>query len=300
MDLKIGVDVGGTKIEVIALDAEGTELFRKRVDTPRNDYPGTVRAISGLVLAAEERLGCKGSVGVGIPGAISPATGLVKNANSTWLIGKPMDRDIEQALGRPVRITNDANCFAVSEAVDGAASGCGVVFGVIIGTGCGGGVVVDGRPVVGANAIGGEWGHNPLPWPDADELPGPDCYCGLRGCIETWLSGTGFAAEWNRVTGRRETPKQIVALAGEQDSDALAALERYARRLAKALACVINVLDPDAIVLGGGMSNVRSLYERVPAIWDQYIFSDYVATRLLAPKYGDSSGVRGAAWLWNE
>ncbi len=295
---RIGVDLGGTKIEGIALAADGRELLRERIATPRDDYPATLHAIRALVLHLESQLGMKGSVGIGIPGAISPATALVKNANSTWLIGRPLDRDLEALLARPLRIENDANCFAVSEAVDGSATGARVVFGVIIGTGTGGGIVIDGHPLTGANAIGGEWGHNPLPWPDPHELTGPACYCGRHGCIETWLSGPGFAAEFRRIDGRPLDARAIAAAAGAGDPQALAALERYARRLAKGLATVINLLDPEVIVLGGGMSNLPTLYQRVPELWGEYAFSDRITTRLLPPRHGDSSGVRGAAWLW--
>jgi len=297
-DLRIGVDLGGTKIAIIALDGNGVVLTRRRITTPREDYPATVDAIAALVHAVEAELGRRGSVGVGIPGAISPATGLVKNANSTWLIGKPLDRDLAAALDRPVRLANDANCFAVSEATDGAARGAGVVFGVIVGTGTGGGVVVNGRPLHGANAIGGEWGHNPLPWPRADELPGPACYCGQHGCIETWLSGPGFEREFAAVTGRHLGAAAIVQAAESGEAAAEATLARYEDRMARALASIINLLDPDVIVLGGGMSNIARLYRNVPRLWTQYVFSDRVDTRLLPPAHGDASGVRGAAWLW--
>lgn len=298
-ELRIGVDLGGTKIEIIALDRDGTVLARRRIPTPRGDYAATVDAIASLVMTVESELARRGSVGVGIPGAISPATGLVKNANSTWLIGKPLDRDLAAALDRPVRLANDANCFAVSEATDGAAKGAEVVFGVIVGTGTGGGVVVHGRPLHGANAIGGEWGHNPLPWPRADELPGPACYCGHHGCIETWLSGPGFERDFQAATGLALSAAAIVRAAEEGDAQAEAALRRYEDRMARALASVINLLDPDVIVLGGGMSNIVRLYRNVPTLWGQYVFSDRVDTRLLPPLHGDASGVRGAAWLWS-
>ena len=297
--MRIGIDLGGTKIEVIALDDRGTELIRRRVDTPRDDYTATVRAIADLVHGVESELGEAGTVGVSMPGAISPATGLVKNANSTWLIGQKFDQDLCAALDRDVRCENDANCMAVSEAVDGAGAGAHVVFGVIIGTGVGGGVVVDRKPIRGANAVGGEWGHSPLPWPHADdELPGPDCYCGLKGCVETFLSGTGFQNDFARHTGQTKRAKDIVAAAGSGDAEALAALERYEDRLARGLATIINLLDPDVIVLAGGMSNVERLYTKVPARWERYAFSDRVDTKLKPPVHGDSSGVRGAAWLW--
>lgn len=296
--MRIGIDLGGTKIEVAALDETGNELVRRRIDTPRDDYRGTVAAIAGLVDGVERELGQTGTVGVSMPGAISPATGLVKNANSTWLIGQKFDRDLTEALGREVRCENDANCMAVSEAVDGAGADGRVVFGVIIGTGVGGGVVVDRRPIRGANAVAGEWGHSPLPWPRDEERPGPDCYCGLNGCIETFLSGTGFQNDYARSTGRRLKAQQIVAAAEAGETEAEAALQRYIDRLARGLATVINLLDPDVIVLAGGMSNVKRLYTGVPAIWERYAFSDRVDTKLRPPVHGDSSGVRGAAWLW--
>lgn len=296
--IRIGIDLGGTKTEAIALAADGRELARRRVESPRHDYSATIETITELVLGLEAELGEQASVGVGIPGAISPATGLVKNANSTWLIGQPLDRDLQQALNRPVRLGNDANCFVVSEATDGAAAGAEVVFGVIVGTGAGGGIAVHGRPLTGPNAIAGEWGHNPLPWPRADELPGPDCYCGKQGCIETWLSGPGFAAEFVRMGGDAITAEAIVARALQGDELAESALQAYEDRMARALASVINLLDPDVIVLGGGMSKIARLYDNVPKLWGEYVFSDQVDTRLLPPKHGDSSGVRGAAWLW--
>lgn len=296
--MRIGVDLGGTKIEGIALDQGGWPLLRERIATPRNDYAATVNAVARLVRDFEKSLGDEATVGVGIPGAISPASGLVKNANSTWLIGQPLQEDLSAALGRPVRLANDANCFAVSEAVDGAGAGAGVVFGVIVGTGTGAGIVVDARPLTGANAVAGEWGHNPLPWPRADELPGSPCYCGRQGCIETWLSGPGFSADFARRTGERPTAEEIVARAQLGEAEALNAIERYVDRMARSLASVINLLDPDVIVLGGGMSNIRALYEEVPRRWSQYVFSDRVDTPLRPPVHGDSSGVRGAAWLW--
>jgi fructokinase len=297
--LRIGVDLGGSKIEVIALGRDGQELARRRVETPRHDYEATLRSIVELVDGLEQELGEQGSVGVGIPGAISPASGLVKNANSTWIIGRALDRDLEQALGRPLRLSNDANCFAVSEAVDGAAAGAGVVFGVIVGTGTGGGVIVHGKPLTGFNAIAGEWGHNPLPWPRADELPGPACYCGKQGCIETWLSGPGFAASYERMGGDKLSAVEIVERVAQGEELAESALQSYEDRMARALASVINVLDPEVIVLGGGMSKISRLYDNVPKLWGEYVFSDRVDTRLLPPKHGDSSGVRGAAWLWD-
>jgi fructokinase len=296
--MRIGVDLGGTKIEIVALDRDGCERHRQRVATPREDYAGTIEAIATLVSAAEAAVG-PASVGIGIPGAVSEATGLVKNANSTWLNGRPLQPDLEARLGRPVRLANDANCFALSEATDGAAAGQAVVFGVIIGTGTGGGVVVNGRPVVGANAIAGEWGHNPLPWPDATELPGPPCYCGRRGCIETFLSGPGLARDYEAAAHASLDAAAIGAQAAAGVPAAEAALERYAGRFARAIASVINLLDPDVVVVGGGLSNLERLYERVPALWGEYVFSDQVVTRLVRAKHGDTSGVRGAAWLWD-
>jgi len=294
--MRIGIDLGGTKIEGIALDDAGQELARHRIATPRGDYDGTLRAVRALVDRLESDHPGRASVGVGMPGAISPATGLVKNANSTWLIGRPFDLDLARALSRPVRVANDANCFALSEAVDGAAAGASVVFGVIVGTGVGGGLVVHGRIVDGPNAIGGEWGHNPLPWPEDDERPGPVCYCGKKGCVETFLSGPGLARDYDPTASRSATEVAAAAAAGEER--ARRTIERHARRMAKSLATVINVIDPDVIVLGGGLSNLGHLYERVPALWKNWVFSDVVATRLLPPRHGDSSGVRGAAWLW--
>ena len=296
--MRVGIDVGGTKIEGVALVAGGAEQLRLRVPAPRGDYAATLEAIVALVAAIERQAGQAGSVGVGIPGTISPATGLVKNANSTWLIGRPLDRDLASLLQRPVHIANDANCFAVSEAVDGAGAGAAVVFGVILGTGVGGGVAIAQRPLVGANAIAGEWGHNPMPWPTGDEMAAPSCYCGRSGCIETFLSGPGFARDFAAATGRRAEPPEIVALAAAGDADARAAMDRYEHRLARALATVINLLDPDVIVLGGGMSNVTRIYEAVPRLWAQWVFSDAVVTQLRRHRHGDASGVRGAAWLW--
>jgi fructokinase len=295
--MRIGIDLGGTKIEVISLDKNGHERFRKRVPSPHGDYEGTIEAVAALVAEAERVAGL-GSVGIGMPGAISPATGLVKNANSTWLNGRPLAEDLTNRLSRPVRLANDANCLALSEAADGAAAGHIVVFGVIIGTGTGGGVVVNGRAIVGANAIAGEWGHNPLPWPEEGEWPGPACYCGRTGCIETFLSGPGLSGDHERATGEQLDALTIGARACAGDERAVETLERYQRRLARALASVINVLDPDVIVLGGGVSNINQLYTRVPQLWGEYVFSDRVDTRLVKAAYGDSSGVRGAAWLW--
>ena len=295
---RIGIDLGGTKIEAAAIDSAGEIRARQRIATPAADYAGTTRAIGGLVAAIETEIGTRAPVGIGIPGTIVAATGLVKNANSTWLIGKPLQRDVEAALARPVRFANDANCFALSEAADGAATGCANVFGVILGTGVGGGIVIGGRILTGVNAIAGEWGHNPLPWPRADELPGPPCYCGRFGCIETFLSGPGLAADHRRHGGDESSGPDIIAAAASGDALSRATLDRHAERLARGLASVINVLDPDAIVLGGGLSALPHLYQQVPALWRPYVFSDKVTTRLLPPKHGDASGVRGAAWLW--
>lgn len=341
--MRIGIDLGGTKTEIICLNSKnGKELYRQRVPTPGNDYDAIVANIKALVERAEETLGEKGTVGLGIPGTVSGVTGLVKNANATRLNGMPLDKDLEKALGRPVRIQNDANCFTVSEATDGAAAGKRVVFGVIIGTGCGGGIVVDGKAIGGINGIGGEWGHTPLPYPKSfrsakdkkpslfgkhntqgndmvlyggkdgrdiayftenekeSEWPGPFCYCGRCGCLETWISGPGFKNDYHRVTGEALSTHDIIAEVSKGNEKAVAALGRYTDRLARGLAGIINVLDPDVIVLGGGMSNVAQLYTDVPKIWGKYIFSDTIDTKLVPPRFGDSSGVRGAAWLWND
>jgi len=295
--VRIGVDLGGTKIEAIALDGAGRVLGRRRVATPRQDYPETLQTVAALVRGLEEAAG-HATVGVGIPGALSPTTGRVKNSNCTWLLGQPMDRDLAALLGRPVRIANDADCFALSEATDGAGAGARVVFGVILGTGCGGGIVVGGQVLTGPNAIAGEWGHSSLPWPEEGEWPGPSCHCGQRGCIEGFLSGTGLARDFQEATGEVVSARDIAARAQAGDAAAGGALSRYERRLARALAAVVNVLDPDVIVLGGGMSNVARLYAAVPALWGRWAFSDGLVTRLLPPAHGDASGVRGAAWLW--
>ena len=337
-NLRLGIDFGGTKTEIIGLDADnGKELFRKRIPTEKN-YESTLKNFKNLVLEAEETLGLQGTVGIGMPGCISEDTGCVKNSNSVYMNGKPLHVDLEKLLERKVRIQNDANCFAVSEAVDGAGAGAKTVFGAIIGTGCGGGIVVDGKPIKGANGIGGEWGHNPLPKPRVyvpeipedkfennfekktcgfftkeerayedftkdeswSEYPGPVCYCGLRGCQELWLSGTGFKMDYKRVTGENLSTHDVVANVKRGEPKAIAAFDRYVDRLARALSVVINVLDPDVIVLGGGMSNVAMLYDEVPKVWGKYVFSDFVHTQLKPPLHGDSSGVRGAAWLWND
>lgn len=332
--MRIGIDLGGTKTEIICLDRKnGKELYRQRVPTERGNYVSSIKNLVTLIEQAEKTLGMTGTVGVGIPGTVSEQTGLVKNANSVWLNGHPFDKDLSQALQRPVRVENDANCFAVSEATDGAAAGKKVVFGVIIGTGCGGGIVINGKAVKGLNAITGEWGHNPLPYPrvfgkepntiferayeksenhkvrdvtyftdDAawSEYPGPLCYCGRHGCQETWISGTGFKNDYKRVTGEELSTHDIIAAAEAHEPKAQANLTRYIDRMARALAHVMNLLDPDAIVLGGGMSNVSALYTEIPKVWAKYIFSDTIDTPVLQARHGDSSGVRGAAWLWNK
>ena len=296
--MRIGIDLGGTKIEGIALEESGAVLARRRVPTPRHDYDATLGALASLVRGLEAETGARGTVGIGMPGAVSPATGRVKNANSTWLIGEPLDRDLSRLLERPVRVANDANCFALSEAVDGAGADGRVVFGVIVGTGTGGGIAVDRKVLTGPNAIAGEWGHNPLPWPERDEWPGPACYCGKTGCVETFLSGPGLARDHREHGGDTIEGPAIVARAEAGDAGACAALERYESRMARALAVVLNILDPDVVVLGGGMSQVRRLYEAVPRLWQRWAFSDRVDTRLRPPLHGDASGVRGAAWLW--
>jgi fructokinase len=298
--LRIGVDLGGTKIEIAALDAAGEVRLRKRVSTPSGDYAATLAAIVALVADAERELGATGSVGVAIPGSPSLRTGRIRNANSTCLNGELLQRDLESRLAREVRLANDANCFALSEAVDGAGQGADVVFGVILGTGVGGGIVAGGRVLRGANAIGGEWGHNPLPSPASADHPLPLCYCGRRGCIETYLSGPGLAADHAAASGERLDAGDIARRAQAGDGACGATLGRYEARLARSLAGVINVVDPDVIVLGGGLSNIRSLYSRVPLLWGEFVFSDDVRTRLVPALHGDSSGVRGAAWLWSD
>ena len=297
--MRIGIDLGGTKIEGIALGSRGEELLRHRIASPRDSYERTLGAIVALVRDMEAKLGATGTVGVGIPGAISPATGLVKNSNSVWMNGRPLAEDLPVLLGRPVRFANDANCFALSEATDGAGAGAPVVFGVILGTGTGGGIVVNGTVLQGPNAVAGEWGHNPLPAPRDAEWPGPQCYCGRTGCIELFLSGPGLSRDYAESGGGGATAAEIVDRAAGGDALALASLDRYEDRLARALAAVINVLDPDVIVLGGGISNVERLLTNVPQKWLKHIFSDAVTTRLVRAVHGDSSGVRGAAWLWD-
>jgi len=297
--LRFGIDLGGTKIEIAALDEAGAAVHRERVATPAGDYGATVDATARLVEDAERTLGAQGTVGIAMPGAISLATGRVKNANSTWLNGRPLKEDLERRLAREVRLANDANCFALSEATDGAAKDAAVVFGVILGTGVGGGIVAHGRILEGANAIGGEWGHNPLPLPRADDRPLPLCYCGRRACIETYLSGPGLAADHARASGERITATEIAERAANGDARCIQALDRYVDRLARSLALVINIVDPDVIVLGGGLSRIARLYDDVPRRWGEHVFSDEVRTRLVPPVHGDASGVRGAAWLWN-
>jgi fructokinase len=299
--IRIGIDLGGTKIEGLALDSSGAELGRLRIQTPQHDYKATVRAIVEVVRELEVRCGKiePASVGVGIPGTIVRASGLVKNANSTWLIGQPLERDLCLALSRPVRCANDANCLAVSEATDGAAAGAGLVFAIILGTGCGGGISVNAQVHIGLNGVGGEWGHNPLPWACADELPGPLCYCGQRGCIETWISGTGLANDHARVTRESLPGPEIVAAAAAGDAMAEASLVRLEERIGRALASVVNLLDPDAIVIGGGLSRLDRLYANLPALIARHLFGGgALATPILQAKHGDASGVRGAAWLW--
>jgi fructokinase len=296
--MRIGIDLGGTKIEAIALDDDGRTLLRRRIPSPRDDYDATLVAVVDLVRQIEEDLADVGTIGIGIPGTISPASGLVKNANSTWLIGRPLADDLTTKFGRPIRFANDANCFAVSEATDGAGAGAAVVFGVIVGTGTGGGIVVRGQLTAGPNGIAGEWGHNPLPWPGPDEWPGPPCYCGRSGCIETFLSGPGLARDYGEPCDGNISALDIAARAERGEPRAVACLDRYEDRMARALASVINVLDPNVIVLGGGLSNVDRLYKAVPRRWGPFVFSDRVDTRLVRAAHGDSSGVRGAAWLW--
>jgi fructokinase len=297
-EMRIGVDLGGTKIEALAIDKAGRELVRHRIDTPRENYEATVAAIAELVRRIERETGRTGTVGAGIPGCISRLTGLVKNANSTWLNGRPLDRDLCNALEREVRVAIDANCLAISEATDGAAAGKRVVFGIILGTGCGGGIAINAHIHDGANGIAGEWGHNPLPWARAEELPGPECYCGKRGCLEKWISGTGVAKDYQQATGRERTTREIMAAYDAGDPDASAAVDRFEDRLARGLAHVINMMDPDVLVFGGGLSRAEHLYRSIPERLPQYVFGGEVATPILQAKFGDSSGVRGAAWLW--
>jgi fructokinase len=296
--IRLGIDLGGTKIAGVALGPDGTPLAEQRAAAPRHDYAATIQAIGGMVAHLEESAGAKGTIGIGMPGSLSPKTGLVQNANSTWLNGRLFRRDLEAHLARPVRLANDANCFALSEAVDGAGAGARSVFGVILGTGCGGGLVFEGALIDGPRGIGGEWGHNPLPWPSADEHPGPKCWCGRTGCMETWVSGPGLEADYTRATGERLAAEAIAARASAGDGAAGAALDRHASRLARGLASVINVFDPEVIVLGGGLSKLGHLYEALPALVAPYVFADSPQITIRPPRWGDAGGVRGAAWLW--
>jgi fructokinase len=296
--IRIGIDLGGTKIEALAIDRAGQELARHRVATPRHDYEGSIQVMAGLVQQLEQETGRSGTVGVAIPGSISAVTGLIKNANSVWLNGKPLDQDLSAAMQREVRCVNDANCLAVSEATDGAGAGFGVVFAAILGTGCGAGITFQARPHNGPNGIAGEWGHNPLPWPSAAEFPGPRCYCGQHGCLETWISGTGLEDDYERGVGTRRTGREILALTVGGDAAAEAAVRRYESRLTRGLAHVVNVLDPDVIVLGGGMSRIERLYPALQAQLKDYVFGKEFATPIRPALHGDSSGIRGAAWLW--
>lgn len=296
--MRIGIDLGGTKIEGIVLAADGSEVLRERVPTPAGDYPGILDAIRNLVARLEAGAGRQCTVGIGMPGSFSRATGRVKNSNSVCLNGQALQLDLEGLLNRPLRFANDADCFTLSEATDGAAAAAALVFGVIIGTGTGGGITVDGKLVTGPNGIAGEWGHNPLPWPRPDELPGPECYCGLNGCIETWLSGPGLSRDFQQHAGDVVEAVEISRRAQAGDARAQAVLLQHADRMARALASVINLIDPDVIVLGGGVSNIKTLYADVPAGWGRYVFSNRVDTQLLPARHGDSGGVRGAAWLW--
>ena len=296
--MRIGIDMGGTKIEGIALAENGVELFRKRIDTPRNDYDGTVKAISRIVEELESETNQKGTVGIGIPGAISPQTRLVKNANSTWIIGRNFEHDLATALGREVRLANDANCLAVSESVDGAGAGAKVVFAIILGTGCGGGIAIDQKIHAGPHAIAGEWGHITLGWMSEEEYPGEKCFCGKRGCLETFVSGTGFENEYERQTGTRISGHEIIMLIEQGDDTAEKVMRTYENRLARAIATVANFLDPDVLVLGGGMSNISRIYQNLPVLIGDWVFGNEFTTPIRPAKHGDSSGVRGAAWLW--
>jgi fructokinase len=298
--MRIGIDIGGTKIEAAVLRPDGGIAIRKRVATPGQDYGAVIQAIRDLVLEVEREIGGRASIGISMPGTLSAATGLVKNSNSTCLNGRPFDRDLSAALGRSLRFANDANCFVLSEATDGAGKGLETVFGVILGTGVGGGISVRGRILTGPNGIAGEWGHNPLPWPRDAERPGPLCYCGKQGCIESFLSGPSLARDHHEQTGEEFDANQIAERAAQGDKTSEATMQRYEERLARALASAINLLDPDAIVLGGGVGRIERLYRNPPKLWGRYVFSDTVTTKLLPPQWGDSSGVRGAAWLWPE
>ena len=296
--MRIGIDMGGTKIEGIALADSGEELLRIRIKSPRHDYEATVEAITGIVRRIEAETDQKGTVGIGIPGAISPQTGLIKNANSTWIIGKQFDLDLENAMGRKIRLANDANCLAVSEAVDGAGAGAKVVFAIIIGTGCGGGIAIDQKVHGGLHSIAGEWGHISLGWMRPEEYPGIDCYCGQRGCLETFISGTGFENEYEKQTGVHKSGREIAELLEQNDTDAEKVTQIYENRLARAIATAVNIMDPDVLVLGGGMSNLSRIYKNLPALVQKWTFGGEFTTPIRPAKHGDSSGVRGAAWLW--
>ncbi len=297
---RIGIDLGGTKIAGVVLDSTGVRIAKRRVPSPHADYHASIEALVTLVAALEADVSAQATIGIGMPGSLSPATGLVQNSNSTWLNGRSLKTDLEARLGRPVRLANDANCFALSEATDGAGAGAPIVFGVILGTGCGGGIVINGQIVDGPRGIGGEWGHNPLPWSSADEHPGQICWCGRPGCMETWVSGSGMAADHLRVTGEAITAAEIAQRAGMNDAAAKATLDRHASRLARGLAHVVNLIDPHVIVFGGGLSQIPSLYDTVPRLMERYILADHATVDIRPPRWGDDSGVRGAAWLWNE
>lgn len=296
--MRIGIDLGGTKIEALALGADGQELRRIRVPSPRHDYAETLKAIAGLVKTLETDLGEQATVGVGIPGTIIRPSGLVKNANSTWIIGQPLERDLSAALAREVRCANDANCLALSEATDGSGAGYRIVFAVILGTGCGGGLAIEGRVQEGLHSVAGEWGHNSLPWPRADEFPGPPCYCGKSGCIETWISGTALGNDYERSTGKPLSGGEVAEAAGRGDPQALAAIQRLEDRIARGFASLVNVIDPDVIVVGGGLSKLADIYRNVPPLLENYGFGGGIHTPIVPARHGDSSGVRGAAWLW--
>ena len=298
--MRLGIDLGGTKIAGVALGPDGAVVAEHRIPAPRHDYAATLRAVGEMVTVLEQQAGERGSIGIGMPGSISPASNLVQNANSTWLNGRPFARDVEAHLGRPVRIANDANCFALSEAVDGAGAGAASVFGVILGTGCGGGLVFDNRLIDGPRGIGGEWGHNPLPWATGNEHPGPRCWCGRHGCMETWVSGPGLEADHERTAGEKLASEEIGARARRADPHALASLDRHAGRLARGLAHVVNIIDPHVIVLGGGLSQLSHLYEQLPDRMAPYIFAERAQITVRPPRWGDASGVRGAAWLWEK
>ena len=297
--LRIGIDLGGTKIAGVVLDHSGTIVAERRIASPQSDYAATIAALAAIIGDLEQSVGAPGTIGIGMPGSLSPKSGLVQNANSTWLNGRPLKADLESRLGRAVRLANDANCFALSEATDGAGLGHAIVFGVIVGTGCGGGIVINGNVIDGPRGIGGEWGHNPLPWSSADEHPGQLCWCGRPGCMETWVSGPGLAADHFRITAETITAAEIATRAASGDVSAQATLDRHASRLARGLAHVVNLIDPHVIVLGGGLSNMARLYQTVPSLMQRYVLADDTAVDIRPPKWGDASGVRGAAWLWN-